>query len=63
MHLTVTLVLYVLSIGPLFWEWHSAKHSGGYSMLAGVYWPLEEACEVSPTIRRAVNWYIEMWNL
>ncbi len=54
-------VVYVLSIGPLFWQWYAAWNANGSYFFAAFYEPLRVACEKSETVRNAVNWYINLW--
>ena len=58
----ILLVLYVLSIGPMFWYWFEAIHGDGSKYIAAFYTPLLYACEIDP-IRDFVNWYIDLWIL
>jgi len=60
---SVFLVLYVLSIGPMFWKWHAAIFMDGSKMIASFYYPLMRACDESETIRDIVNWYVDLWIL
>ena len=54
----VTLVLYVLSIGPL-----SALADAGYISPAWaiVYWPLHLCYDRSESFASALDWYIDLW--
>lgn len=56
----VLIVLYVLSIGPLFWVWHEAYYMDGNKWIVLFYMPLLLACEIDP-VGELVNWYIGLW--
>ncbi|MFK7778715.1 MAG: hypothetical protein QM501_11475 [Gimesia sp.] len=58
---TVFLTLYVLSIGPLFWQWYSSFNSMGSPFFAAFYTPLLLACDLVPPLSDSVNWYINLW--
>ena len=62
--LAVLTTLYVLSIGPMWWQWYD----GMYVSTEGNYWvivfyaPLRLACHID-WIDRLVTAYIEWWIL
>lgn len=56
----ILLVLYVLSIGPMFWHWYEAVNMGGYRFLRVVYAPLQLLCAI-PQIEGWLNRYIVWW--
>ncbi len=56
------LFWYVLSIGPAFWIWHSARLQSEPTWIETFYAPLLVACEV-PWVRSLVNRYIDLWIL
>ncbi len=58
---TVLLSLYILSIGPLFWQWYSSFNSMSSPFFAAFYTPLLFACEYIPPLSDGVNWYINLW--
>lgn len=62
----IYLTLYVLSIGPMFWRWHTASHMADPSLTDSLvlhfYNPLLFACDI-PFIRDLVNAYIDWWIL
>lgn len=53
-------ILYVFSIGPMFWYWHAAKYADGSRFFVAFYAPLMYACEVE-FVCTFVNWYINLW--
>lgn len=59
--LSIFLTLYVLSIGPLFWQWFASYHSMSSPFFAAFYMPLLMACDFCPPLAGAVNWYINLW--
>ncbi|WP_417390002.1 hypothetical protein [Gimesia sp.] len=59
--ITVLLLLYVLSIGPLFWQWYSSFNSMSSPFFAAFYTPLLLACDLFPPLSDGVNWYINLW--
>ncbi|WP_417378565.1 hypothetical protein [Gimesia sp.] len=58
---TVFLFLYVLSIGPLFWQWYASFNSLSSPFFAAFYTPLLLACDLIPPLADGVNWYINLW--
>ncbi|HAW31314.1 hypothetical protein [Gimesia maris] len=58
---TVFLLLYVLSIGPLFWQWYASFNSMSSPFFAAFYTPLLLACDLIPPLSDGVNWYINLW--
>lgn len=60
----VFLLLYVLSIGPMWWVWYSGMYvetETNYWVIA-IYEPLRQACRIG-WVNSAVTSYIEWWNL
>ena len=57
------LLVYVLSIGPLFWWWFEAVHVGGSQWLVLFYLPLALASDLIPPFGALLNWYINLWIL
>ena len=62
--LLVVLTLYVLSIGPMWWEWYSGMYvsTGGNYWVIAIYEPLRLACQID-CINSVVTAYIEWWIL
>jgi hypothetical protein len=61
--LLIFLVFYVLSIGPLYWQWYDSKYFRETSpFLARLYNPLDKFCELCPPFRDWLSWYISLWN-
>jgi len=60
--LPVFLALYVLSIGPLFWQWYESYYLDGSPFFKILYLPLLLACN-NETVRYYVNRYIDWWIL
>jgi hypothetical protein len=56
----ICLTWYVLSIGPMYWQWHHATMQGEPSLIEAFYRPLVYLCEIPP-IGAVVNAYIELW--
>lgn len=59
-HSIMYLTWYVLSIGPMFWQWHQASMQSEPSFVEFFYRPLVYACKV-PIINDFVNAYINLW--
>jgi hypothetical protein len=57
----ILLVIYVLSIGPMYWKWEDAMMTGDNDSLLIFYMPLMVASELSETFRTLINGYIELW--
>lgn len=58
--LTIMLVLYVFSIGPMFWVWYEAENMGGNPFVRVVYAPLRLLCAI-PQVEAWLNNYINWW--
>ena len=58
------LMLYTLSIGPMFWFWYEAQHLSDGDFLSrvivGFYEPLRLACKI-PIVGDIINNYILWW--
>lgn len=59
--MAILLMLYVLSIGPFFWEWYASFNSMSSPFFASFYMPLLLACDFIPPLHDGVNWYINLW--
>lgn len=57
----IVLSLYVLSIGPLYWQWYSAKFVDGPTVLAAFYEPLFWAANFIPLFGEWLDHYIRWW--
>lgn len=58
----ICLTWYVLSIGPMYWQWHHSVVHGDNSLVEVFYRPLVYACQIPP-VGYVVNAYIELWVL
>lgn len=56
----IVIVLYVLSIGPMFWQWYEAENFGASPLIRIIYAPLRLACAI-PLVENCVNRYINWW--
>lgn len=54
-------LLYMLSIGPMFWSWYESTYVSGSPWIAVIYAPLLVACELCPPFGWFVNSYINLW--
>jgi len=54
------LILYILSVGPLYWKIHEAYHLEGSRFLFYFYYPLVWAAEID-YVSNFLDWYIELW--
>jgi|SaaInlStandDraft_1057018.scaffolds.fasta_scaffold484629_1 hypothetical protein len=57
---TIGLILYVYSIGPMFWFWYEAENMGGNPLVRVIYVPLRLFC-VIPQVEDWLNNYINWW--
>ena len=57
----IMLAIYVLSIGPLYWQWYGGRFAGGSAWLAAFYEPLRIASERIPPFGNWMNWYVNLW--
>jgi hypothetical protein len=53
--------LYVLALGPLYWEWFAGKYLRGSILLAAFYEPLWLLANSVPWLGRIINWYLCLW--
>ncbi len=63
LQLTICWVVYVLSIGPLYWQWYMGKYVNGPTVIAALYEPLWQLCGLFPPLGWFVNWYVRFWIL
>lgn len=54
------LILYVLSIGPMYWVIYEAYNLEGSQFVRAFYYPLVIASEV-PFIAKFLDWYLSFW--
>jgi len=57
----ILMLLYVLSIGPMYWHWEVAMMMGDNDSLLIFYLPLMLAAEYIPPFRYLINYYIDFW--
>lgn len=57
----ILTLAYVLSIGPMYWQWEEAMMTGDNDKLLWFYLPLMVASEYCPPFRHVLNDYIELW--
>ncbi|MEM9703653.1 MAG: hypothetical protein AAF907_14540 [Planctomycetota bacterium] len=60
-YLAVTLALYVLAAGPLYYPIYIGFHTGANPVLVRLYLPLIVLCDRSPMIGEAMDWYLQFW--
>ena len=60
-YLAVTLVLYVLAAGPLYWTLYAAVLTGEPSPLVSLYVPLMALCGRNEGVNAAMDWYLSWW--
>lgn len=56
----IGLIVYVYSIGPMFWFWYEAENMGGNPLVRVIYAPLRLLC-VIPQVQDWLNNYINWW--
>lgn len=57
----IFLVVYVLSIGPMYSSWFESRYLNGDPFLAKLYFPLEVTCQKFPRLGSWVDWYVDQW--
>ena len=57
------LLLYVLSIGPMYWKWFEALYAEGSSFIIAFYYPLWLLAGAIPWLGHFLNWYVRLWIL
>ena len=60
-YLAVTLVVYVLAAGPLYYPIYIGVHTGTNGPLVRLYLPLLALCETVGPVGDAMDWYLRMW--
>jgi len=53
-------ILYVLSVGPLYWPIYAAYFLDGSVFLKWFYFPLVLACEID-YVANFFDWYLQFW--
>ncbi len=59
----VAWIVYILALGPLYWQWYAGKYVSGPTVVAALYEPLWQLCGLCPPLARFVNWYVSWWIL
>lgn len=54
------MLIYSLSLGPMYWIWYESKYIGGSPWVAVFYEPLLRLT-VIPVFRDWINWYLSYW--
>jgi hypothetical protein len=54
-------LVYVLSIGPLYWDWYRGRFCGGSKLLVAFYEPLVWAAQACPPFGKWMDWYVGLW--
>ena len=60
-YLAVTLVLYVLAAGPLYWRIYAGLLDPDRSFALRLYLPLLALCAESESVNAAMDWYVSWW--
>ena len=60
-YLAVTLALYVLAAGPLYYPIYWGVQTGTNQALVRLYAPLMVTCELIPPVGAAMDWYLQWW--
>ncbi|MEW4529055.1 MAG: hypothetical protein ACF8PG_01610 [Maioricimonas sp. JB045] len=63
MRLGIFFVIYVLSIGPMFWPWYEGRYLNGSRLIAAFYEPLWILAGWIPPLGHLINWYVRFWIL
>ena len=58
---SILLVLYVLSIGPMYWYWFDSRYGNGSAFWSSFYEPLFQAGLLCPPLAKVVDDYIMLW--
>lgn len=59
--MTLLFLLYVLSIGPMYWRWYSSKFVNGSPYVAAFYEPLWRLTQRFDWFGEWVDFYIRLW--
>ncbi|MBD3676609.1 MAG: hypothetical protein HUJ26_24115 [Planctomycetaceae bacterium] len=57
----ILMMIYVLSIGPMYWQWVDSMYLQGPPAVARFYYPLLVLCDLIPPLGKLVNWYLSFW--
>lgn len=52
---------YVLSLGPVYWDWYGARFGLGPKWLLGLYTLLSLQAELCPPFGDLMEWYLRWW--
>ena len=58
---TTFSIVYVFSIGPMYWLWYDAVYAEGTPAFSRLYFPLMKLCQASDAMADWVEWYISLW--
>jgi len=59
--LLIFSVLYILSIGPMFWQWYGGRNLESNSLVAAFYEPLYRIAGWCEPFGEFMNWYVDLW--
>ena len=54
-------MLYILSIGPMYWHWYIGKFANGSYWIALFYEPLWQLAERFPPFGDLLDYYVRLW--
>jgi hypothetical protein len=57
----VYFVIYVFSLGPMYWHWYEGKYVNGSKLVAAFYEPLFLLSHWIPPLGWFVNAYVHVW--
>lgn len=57
----IFFALYVLSIGPMYWQWYAGRNLGSNSLIAAFYEPLYQLAGWCEPFGEFMNWYVDLW--
>ncbi|TWT58784.1 hypothetical protein KOR42_21700 [Thalassoglobus neptunius] len=57
----ILIGFYILSIGPMYWQWIAAKDVDGFHFIEVLYRPLWVLAGEIPALGDWLNWYVRLW--
>lgn len=55
------LGFYVLSMGPMYWQWYGGRFAGGSQLVAAFYEPIYVMATLIPWFGEWMDWYVGLW--
>jgi len=61
LQLATAFIIYVFSIGPMYWSWYRGVYCEGPQIAVRIYSPLYHLAGWCPPFGEWLNWYVQLW--